>query len=97
MFEATAGRADPEKLVYPYSFEEADKRSETPYYHDSSQRNGECARAIDAAINSSRCKENHYNLNIAAMTVIHQYGCSTMSLRGTSSSGACGRTHETTI
>ena len=74
MHEDLAGRADPEKLVYPYSFEKATERTEASYYHKSAERNGECARAIDAAINASCYETYRYNLELAAMSVIQQYG-----------------------
>ena len=74
MYEATAGRTDPKKLVYPYSFEEANERRKTSYFHDSCDRNRECARAIGAAINGSRYESHQYNFDIAAMTVIHRHG-----------------------
>ena len=74
MFEATAGWADPDKLIYPYPPQQANERGERDAYFESRDRNGECARAIDTAINGSYYKTHHYNLDIAAMTVIHQYG-----------------------
>jgi len=74
MLRASAGKPDPAKLVYPYPFEEADRRFEASYYDDSRRRNSECARAIDAAINGSQYKTYHYNLDIAAMMVVHLYG-----------------------
>jgi hypothetical protein len=74
MHEAAAGRADPAKLVYPYPPQEANERGERSIYFENRDRNDECARAIGAAINGSRYKTNFYNLDIAAMTVIHQYG-----------------------
>ena len=74
MCEATAGRADPAKLVYPYPVQEANERGERSVYFANRDRNGECAHAIDAAINGSCYELYHYNLDIAAMTVIHQYG-----------------------
>jgi len=74
MHEAAAGKTDPAKLVYPYSFEAAVKRMETPYFHDSCDRNRECTHAINAAINGSRYETHQYNFDIAAMTVIHRHG-----------------------
>jgi len=74
MYEATAGRADPAKLVYPYPVQEANERGERSVYFANRNRNDECARAIDASLNSSCYKLYHYNFDIAAMTVIHRYG-----------------------
>ncbi len=74
MHEDLAARADPAKLVYPYSLEKAGERTETSYYHKSAERNGECARAIDAAINASCYETYRYNLELAAMSAIQQYG-----------------------
>lgn len=74
MYEAAAGRADTAKILYPYSFEESDKRLEASHYHESRRLNGECARAIDAAIHDSCYKLYHYNLENAAWKVILDYG-----------------------
>jgi hypothetical protein len=74
MYEDTADRAVLEKLVYPYPFQEADKRAEVSFYHENRRRNGECAHAVDEAINDSCYTTYHYNLDIAAMKVIHGYG-----------------------
>ena len=74
MYEDTAGMTDPAKLVYPYDFQNAIDCTETSYYHGSRKRNTECARAIDGAIHVSCCKPNYYNLELAAMSVIHAYG-----------------------
>ena len=74
MYADTAGRTDPAKLVYPYDFQKADERVEASYYHASRKRNDECARAIDEAIKESCYKVNFYNLDIAVMKVIHEYG-----------------------
>lgn len=80
MFEATAGKTDTTKLVYPYDFEEADKRTETSYYHESRERNAECARGIDSIINASCYETNFYNLEIAAMKAIVTYGFARVNL-----------------
>jgi hypothetical protein len=53
---------------------EANERGERSVYFANRNRNDECARAIEAAINNSCYKLYHYNFDIAAMTVIHQYG-----------------------
>ena len=74
MYEATAGKADPAKLVYPYDFQRADERLEASFYHDSRKRNNECAQAIDNAIHASCYKSFHYNLEVAAMSVVHTQG-----------------------
>ncbi len=74
MHEDVARRADPAKLVYPYSFEKADERLETSYYHASHERNTACAKAIDAGISASRYEANYYNLELAAMAVVQGLG-----------------------
>jgi hypothetical protein len=74
MFEAGIGKTDPARLVYPYDFPKADERLEASYYHSSRQLNAECARAIDKAINDSCYKVNYYNLELAAMKAVHDYG-----------------------
>lgn len=74
MHEDVAGRADPEKLIYPYTLDEANERLETSYYHESRDRNANCAQAIDTEINASCYETYRYNLELAAMAVIQQYG-----------------------
>ena len=74
MFEASAGRTDPDKLVYPYPPQLATERGERALYFEHRDRNNECASAIGAAINGSCYKLYHYNLDIAAMAMIQQYG-----------------------
>ena len=74
MYEDVARLAVPARLIYPYTLEKAAKRLETSFYHESKERNAECARAIDAAINASCYKTNHYNLELAAMSVAGAYG-----------------------
>lgn len=76
MMEDAGGRADPAKLVYPYSFEAAMERSEVSIYHGSRERNSDCAKAIDHQINASCYKRDHYNLELAAMSVIQEHGFS---------------------
>ena len=74
MVEATAGRADPDKIVYPYSFKQANEQDEVAAYHDGCKRNQECAAAIDRVIRDSCYKTNYYNLELAAMKALHEYG-----------------------
>lgn len=74
MHEATGGRADPARIVYPYSFEEAADRNEASFYNESRDRNAYCAQAIDSEINASRFETNRYNLKLAALSVIQEYG-----------------------
>lgn len=74
MTEATVGRADPGKIVYPYDLEKAIQRLETSFYRDSFNRNSECAKAIDGAIYKSCYKRDFYNLDIAVMVTVHDYG-----------------------
>jgi hypothetical protein len=74
MHEASVQAADPAKIVYPYPFEKADEREEVSHYHASRGRNTECARAIDAAISGSGFAQHRYNLDLAAMKVLREYG-----------------------
>ena len=74
MYEATAGRTDPDMLVYPYPPQEATERGERTLYFEHRDRNNECASAIGAAMSDSYFKTHHYNLDIAAMTMIQEYG-----------------------
>ena len=50
MYEATADKVIPGRLVYPYDFKTAGARWETSYYHKNRNMNQECACAIDEAI-----------------------------------------------
>jgi hypothetical protein len=74
MQERSAGKFDPEMMVYPYDFAKANERLETRYYHDSRTANNECAVIIDTAINKSCYERNYYNLDMAAMVAVHDYG-----------------------
>ncbi|MDL2238100.1 DUF3849 domain-containing protein [Christensenellaceae bacterium OttesenSCG-928-K19] len=74
MLEDTAVLTDPAKVVYPYPFQEAEERKEEAFYHDSCKANDACAQAIDDAIRASCYRTNYYNLEIATMKIIHEYG-----------------------
>ena len=74
MHEATVGRADLARIVYPYSFEEAAVRNEASFYNENRDRNAYCAQAIDSEINASRFETNRYNLKLAVLSVIQEYG-----------------------
>ena len=74
MCEDPARLTDPAKLVYLYDFQKANDRAEASHYHNSRKTNNECAKAIDDAIHKSCYKVNFYNLDLAAMKVIHDYG-----------------------
>ena len=74
MFYATANRVVPSKLIYPYDYETACERTEADYYHANHMLNAECARSIDLLINEYCYKTNFYNLEIAAMRIIQDYG-----------------------
>jgi hypothetical protein len=74
MCEDPSRLADPAKLVYPYDFQKANDRVEQTHYHDSRKMNSECAKALDDAIHKSCYAVNHYNLDLAAMKVIHDFG-----------------------
>ena len=74
MLEATASKIYPKKLIYPYDFETADKRTEASYYHLNYKLNMDCACGIDSIINSSCYETNFYNLELAAMRAIMDYG-----------------------
>jgi len=74
MYEATAGQTDPAKLIYPYPPQEANERGERTLYFESRDLHNDCASAIGEAINGSCHSLHHYNLDIAVMTVVQQYG-----------------------
>ena len=74
MYEDTAGRLDPSKVVYPYTFKQASEKLEESAYRESRDRNIECVKAIDATINASHYRTNFYNLDIAAQSLIQEYG-----------------------
>jgi len=74
MAEASAGRADPDKIVYPYPHETASERMEATYYRMSGDLNAKCAKAIDEVISKSCYKRDFYNLGMAAMVAAHDYG-----------------------
>jgi hypothetical protein len=74
MFNATAQKVEPNKLIYPYDLETADKRTEEAYYHLSRLQNSKCATGIDELIRDSRYETNFYNLELAAMCAIMDYG-----------------------
>ncbi|MDR0813296.1 MAG: DUF3849 domain-containing protein [Oscillospiraceae bacterium] len=60
--------------MYPYSFAKAQERSEASIYHMSRRKNEQCAKAIDAEISNSYFKTNHYNLDLAALKVLYDFG-----------------------
>jgi hypothetical protein len=74
MMEGDTLITDPTKIVYPYSFQKADERGEVVFYDENIERNNACVEAIEAAIRASCYRVNFYNLEIAAMKVIHEYG-----------------------
>lgn len=76
MSKAAAEQTDPAKSVYFFSYSLANKRGETELYNNNRRLNSMCARAIDDAIHDSRYKPNLYNLELAAMKVVHEYGFS---------------------
>jgi hypothetical protein len=73
-YDDTAERLDPKKIVYPYSREKAFEREEESCYRISKNKNIECAVSINNAISASRYDRNCYNLRLAAMRVICEYG-----------------------
>jgi hypothetical protein len=74
MYEASAQRIDPSRLVYPYALDKANERMETTFYHENRRLNEQCTHAIDEAIEACRFEPEHYNLDIAAMKVISTFG-----------------------
>ena len=74
MYEDAAMATDPAKLVYPYEFQKANERIEQSYFRESRLMNNACAKAIDDAINGSCYKRDFYNLDIAAMKAVYDYG-----------------------
>ncbi len=79
MYEAMAVKTDATKLVYPYGFSAANERLETSYFQKSRNMNNECARAIDTLIGASQYETNFYNLELAAIKAIMDYGFSRVS------------------
>lgn len=79
MYEATANTADPLKTMYPYTFEEAEKRQESSYYHMNRDMNQACGQAISKAVNDSCYEVNFYNLEHAAWIVLLKYGFNRVS------------------
>jgi hypothetical protein len=73
-FFATTGRLDPRKLVYPYDYKTAHERTEFSYYHASRETNTACTRGIDSIIRDSQYETDFYNLEIAAMKAVLDYG-----------------------
>jgi len=74
MFQATSNRTDPDKLVYAHDCKTAYDFTEPTYYHKSRDLNTACAKGIDRLISDSYYKENYYNLKMAAICAIHDYG-----------------------
>jgi len=74
MYEDSLQSVNPVKLVYPYDFKTADDLLQGSLYHNSRKQSTECAKAIDETINKSCYEPNYYNLDLAAMKVIHDYG-----------------------
>jgi hypothetical protein len=74
MFEAISKQSSSARLVYPYDFQKANDRAEASHYHDSRKLNNQCAAAIDAAIHDSCYKPSFYNLRLAAMCVVSEFG-----------------------
>jgi len=74
MYEDAAGFVDPSKLVYPFDIEYAMERLHKSIYHNSMKTNAECAKDIEETIDASLHGNHHYNLDIAAIKVINQYG-----------------------
>ncbi|MCL2853862.1 MAG: DUF3849 domain-containing protein, partial [Defluviitaleaceae bacterium] len=76
VYESAAKTIDPAKLVYPFDIQIARERSEVDVsvFHSNRKMNTECAKALDEVISASYYKANHYNLELAAMKVINDYG-----------------------
>ena len=91
MYFATVDRVNPNKLIYPFDLETANKRTESSYYHLNRLHNSTCVRGIDELISASCYKTNFYNLEIAAMIAIMDYGfprvCSVLAFHYQCNSG----------
>jgi hypothetical protein len=74
MYKDAVKFVDPAKLVYPYDLEKAAERSDVRLYHKSADINSICAQTIEETINASRYETNFYNLDIAAMKAINEFG-----------------------
>ena len=73
-YEAAASLPNPAWAIYPHTFKEAGERGELDAYHESAQRNGDCAKALDHTMNESCYKTNYYNLKIAAYKAVLEMG-----------------------
>ena len=74
LYEDSIKHVDCTKLIYPYDFEKSDERAEKTLYHSSRKQNIECAESMHKAINDSCYNPNFYNLDIAVMKIVHDYG-----------------------
>ena len=74
MYKATAGTVYPFKLFYPYDLKTACERREESAFYKNNELNNTCTRSIDSMINESYYESNYYNLDIAAMKAIQDYG-----------------------
>jgi len=74
MYRATADRAVPKNIIYSYNRQIAHERTESSYFHASRELNMKCANGINTLIADSGYKVNFYNLEIAAMRAIQEYG-----------------------
>ena len=74
MYEATANKIVPAKIVYPYGFETASDRWERSCFDRNREFNHDCARAIDEAISAGCYETNYCNTDLAAISVTNEYG-----------------------
>ena len=80
MYKATASQVNSQNLVYPYDLKIADERSESSFYHKNRKLNTECACGINRLIAHSCYAVSRYNLELAAMLAIMEYGFQRVSL-----------------
>jgi hypothetical protein len=80
MYKTSAEAVNPAQLVFPYELAEADRKWQVSFFHENCGRHAECARAIDTEINASRFAENRYNLDLAAMKAVHDFGFARVNL-----------------
>lgn len=74
MYVETAGTADKFMTIYPHDYSTAYSSGEDSLFTQSRERNESCATRIDYLINASQFKSQYYNLELAAMRAVHDYG-----------------------
>ena len=74
MLDTAFCETDSSEPAYPYDLKTAHARAETSQYHASRKSSMECAQGIDRLISKSCYQPNFYNLEMAAMCAVLDYG-----------------------